>query len=74
VTLVILYPFLYGMCVHLILGHTYYEHSGLAKKTGCDMLSQEGHPIAYFNKGLSATNQKLSTYEKRVFSYHDGCG
>jgi hypothetical protein len=27
------------------------------------VLSQEGHPIAYFSKGLSAANQKLSTYE-----------
>jgi hypothetical protein len=26
------------------------------------VLSQEGHPIAYFSKGLSAFNQKLSTY------------
>jgi hypothetical protein len=28
------------------------------------VLSQFGHPLAYFSKGLSTTNQKLSTYEK----------
>jgi hypothetical protein len=28
------------------------------------VLSQNGHPITYFSKGLSANNQKLSTYEK----------
>jgi hypothetical protein len=28
------------------------------------VLILEGHPIAYFSKGLSAANQKLSTYEK----------
>jgi hypothetical protein len=27
-------------------------------------LTQDGHPIAYFSKGPSANNQKLSTYEK----------
>jgi hypothetical protein len=31
-------------------------------------LSQEGHPIAYFSKGSSATNQKLSTYEKEFLA------
>jgi hypothetical protein len=28
------------------------------------VLSQEGHPIAYFSKGLSVSNQQKSTYEK----------
>jgi hypothetical protein len=28
------------------------------------VLSQNGHPIFYFSKGFSVTNQKLSTYEK----------
>jgi hypothetical protein len=32
------------------------------------VLSQEGHPIAYFSKGLSATNKKLSTYEKEFLA------
>jgi hypothetical protein len=32
------------------------------------VLSQEGHPIAYFSKGLSPTNQKLSTYEKEFLA------
>jgi hypothetical protein len=31
------------------------------------VLSQEGHPITYFSKGLSTNNQKLSTYEKEFF-------
>jgi hypothetical protein len=30
------------------------------------VLTKEGHPIAYFSKGLSVTNQKLSTYEKEL--------
>jgi hypothetical protein len=36
------------------------------------VLSQDDHPIAYFSKGLSVTNQKLCTYEK--FGSHDGYG
>jgi hypothetical protein len=32
------------------------------------VLSQEGHPIAYFSKCLSATNQKLSTYENEFLA------
>jgi hypothetical protein len=32
------------------------------------ILSQEGHPIAYFSEGLSATNQKLLTYEKEFLA------
>jgi hypothetical protein len=41
----------------------------LVESDACDIgigvvWSQEGHPIAYFSKGLSATNQRKSTYEK----------
>jgi hypothetical protein len=32
------------------------------------VMSQEGHPIIYFSKGLSAANQKLSTYEKEFLA------
>jgi hypothetical protein len=32
------------------------------------VLIQEGHPIAYFSKGLSTSNQKLSTYEKKFLT------
>jgi hypothetical protein len=32
------------------------------------VLTQEGHPIAYFSKGLSIANQKLSTYEKEFLA------
>jgi hypothetical protein len=32
------------------------------------VLSQEGHPIAYFRKGLSVSNKKLSTYEKEFLA------
>jgi hypothetical protein len=28
------------------------------------VLSQNSHPITYFDKGLSVANKKLSTYEK----------
>jgi hypothetical protein len=32
------------------------------------VLSQEGHPIAYFNKGLIISNKKFSTYEKEFLA------
>jgi hypothetical protein len=32
------------------------------------MLSQKGHPIAFFSKALSVANQKLSTYEKEFLA------
>jgi hypothetical protein len=32
------------------------------------VLSQDGHPIAYFSKGLSVANQRLSTYEKEFMA------
>jgi hypothetical protein len=32
------------------------------------VLTQEGHPIAYFSKGLGISNQKLSTYEKEFLT------
>jgi hypothetical protein len=43
------------------------------KTDNCDIgigvvLSQERHPIAYFSKGLSKTNQRLSTYEKEFLA------
>lgn len=28
------------------------------------VLSQEGHPVAYYSKALGTNNQKLPTYEK----------
>jgi hypothetical protein len=33
-----------------------------------DVLSQEGHPIAFFSKALSANNKKLSAYEKEFLA------
>jgi hypothetical protein len=32
------------------------------------VLSQNGHPIIFFRKSLSANNQKLSTYEKEFLA------
>jgi hypothetical protein len=32
------------------------------------VLSQGGHPIAYFSKGLNVANQRLSTYEKEFLA------
>jgi hypothetical protein len=32
------------------------------------VLTQDGHPIAYFGKGLSSANQKLSTYDKEFLA------
>lgn len=32
------------------------------------VVSQEGHPLAFFSKALSVTNQKLSTYEKEFLA------
>ena len=39
----------------------------------CDLgvgavLSQQGHPVAFFSKALSISNQKLSTYEKEFLA------
>ena len=33
------------------------------------MLMPEGHPIAYWSKGLSSRNQVLSTYEKELMQW-----
>jgi hypothetical protein len=36
-----------------------------ACETGAgSVLQQKGHPVAFFSKALSKTNQKLSIYEK----------
>ena len=32
------------------------------------VLTQEGHPLAYFSKALGVRNQKLSTYEKEFLA------
>jgi hypothetical protein len=32
------------------------------------VLSQQGHPVAFFNKSLSVANKKLSTYEKEFLA------
>jgi hypothetical protein len=32
------------------------------------VMSQSGHPLAYFSKGFSTTNQKLLTYEKEFLA------
>jgi hypothetical protein len=32
------------------------------------VLTQDGHPIAYFSKGLSVANKKLSTYESEFLT------
>jgi hypothetical protein len=32
------------------------------------VLSQQGHPVAFFNKALSVANKKLSTYEKEFLA------
>jgi hypothetical protein len=32
------------------------------------VLTQEGHPIAYFSNGLNASNKNLSTYEKEFLA------
>ncbi|GJS94474.1 putative mitochondrial protein [Tanacetum coccineum] len=34
------------------------------------VLLQEGHPIAFLSKTLSAKHQLMSTYEKRIFGYY----
>jgi hypothetical protein len=45
----------------------------IVETNACDtgigaVLTQEGHPIAYFSKGLSIANQRLSTYEKEFIT------
>jgi hypothetical protein len=56
-----------------VLAFPEFSKEFVVETDACDIgigavLSQEGHPIAYFSKGLSATNQKLSTYEKEFLA------
>jgi hypothetical protein len=52
-----------------VLALTNFDLQSVINAYACDkgvgaVLSQDGHPVAYFSKALNATNQKLSTYEK----------
>jgi hypothetical protein len=53
----------------LVLAFLDFSQEFVVETDACDtgigaILSQSGHHIAYFSKGLSAANKKLSTYEK----------
>jgi hypothetical protein len=57
------------MCSVLVPQLPDFEESFEIETNACDkgvgaVLSQKGHPIAFFNKSLSTANQKLSIYEK----------
>jgi hypothetical protein len=45
-------------------GHQCVIETDACDKGVGDVLSQGGHPVAFFGKALSIANQKLSTYEK----------
>jgi hypothetical protein len=54
-----------------VLAFPNFSNEFVVETDACDngigaVLSQNDHPIAYFNKGLSITNKKISTYEKEV--------
>jgi hypothetical protein len=56
-----------------VLAFTYFSKEFIVETDACDIgigavLTQEGHPIAYFSKGLSISNQRLSTYEKEFLA------
>jgi hypothetical protein len=61
------------MTTTLILAFSDFSKELVIETYACDtgigvVLSQNGHPISYFSKGLSVTNQKLSTYEKEFLA------
>lgn len=46
-----------------------FEETFVVETDACDqgigaVLSQQGHPIAFYSKALGVNNRKLSTYEK----------
>jgi hypothetical protein len=52
-----------------VLAFSDFSKEFIVETDACDIgigavLTQEGHPIDYFSKGLSIANQRLSTYEK----------
>jgi hypothetical protein len=56
-----------------VLAFSDFSKEFLVETNDCDtgigvVLSQEGHPIAYFSKGLSAANKRKSTYEKKFLA------
>jgi hypothetical protein len=59
----------YAMSSTPVLAFPDFSQEFVVETDACDtsvgvVLSQSGHPIPYFSKGLSAANKKLSTYEK----------
>jgi hypothetical protein len=61
------------MTTTLILAFPDFSKELVIETYACDtgigvVLSHNGHPISYFSKGLSGTNQKLSTYEKEFLA------
>jgi hypothetical protein len=50
-----------------------FDHQFIIETDACDkgvrvVLSQGGHPVAFFSKALSIANKKLSTYEKEFLA------
>jgi hypothetical protein len=63
----------YAMSSTPVLAFLDFFQEFVVETDACDtsvgvVLSQSGHPIQYFSKGLSAANKKLSTYEKEFLA------
>jgi hypothetical protein len=62
-----------AMSTTLVLAFSNFSKEFVVETDACEtgigaVLSQEGHPIVYFSKGLSVNNQKLSIYEKKFLA------
>jgi hypothetical protein len=62
-----------AMSTTLVLTFSNFSKEFVVETDACEtgigaVLSQEGHPIVYFSKGLSVNNQKLSIYEKKFLA------
>lgn len=62
-----------AMCSTPVLALPDFSKTFVIETDACDtgigaVLSQEGHPLAYYSKALGTMNQKLSIYEKEFMA------
>jgi hypothetical protein len=62
-----------SMTTTIVLAFPNFSKEFVVEADACEIgigavLSQECHPLAYFSKGLSVNNKKLSTYEKEFLA------